>query len=197
MVGMGRHDPEAPAYVRSCGSPTILVDGRDETPPLTTAANGCCRLYAAGVEELRGAPAANVITAVLQRHFSNRRWSTLLAPVPGVVAVVLPTCPLCWPLYAAALSALGFGYLLDEPLMLLLAGVLLLFTLVSAGYKAGLRHGYGPLLIGALGASAVLLGKLVWISSGVAYGGLTLILGASLWNVRPRKARECRRCENA
>lgn len=177
--------------------PPILVDRRDVTPPLMTAGNGSCRLYAAGAEELCGAPAVNVITTALQRDSSKRRWSALLALIPGVVAVVLPTCPFCWPLYAGALSALGFGYLVNEPSMLLLAGVLLLLTLTSLGYKAEVRHGYGPLLIGALGAIAVLLSKFVLMSSGVLYAGFALILGASLWNVRPRKARECRRCDSA
>lgn len=192
-----RHDPEAPAYVRSCGSPTILVDGRDVAPPLMTAGNSCCRLYAAGTEELRGAPPASAITAALQRDSGKGRWPALLAAVPGAVAVALPTCPFCWPLYAGALSALGLGFLLDEQHMLPLAGLLLLATLAPLAYKASARRGYGPLLIGILGAGAILLGKFVWTSDSILYVGLAFVVGASLWNICPRTVRECPRCENA
>lgn len=192
-----RHDPEAPDYVRSCGSPTILVDGRDVAPPPMTAGDGCCRLYAAEPKRLSGAPPVDLIAAALQRRSDGGRWSRLFAAAPGVLAVLLPACPFCWPLYVGALSALGLGALLNEPHMPPLAGALLLLTLAPLGYKARARRGYGPLLAGVVGAGAILLGKFVWLSSVLLYAGLALILGATLWNIRPRKAQPCPRCKTA
>lgn len=55
--------PDAPEYVRSCGSPTILVDGVDVDS--TPSANGtCCRVYSGS--ERRGAPRLRDIVAALQ-----------------------------------------------------------------------------------------------------------------------------------
>ena len=192
-----RNDPKAPAYARSCGSPTILVDGQDVAPPPVTAGNSCCRLYAAGPDELRGAPPAKMIAAALQRDSGKGRWAALLAAIPGAVAAVLPACPFCWPLYAGALSALGLGYLLDERSMPPLAGALLLLALAPLGYRARARRGYGPLSIGVLGAGAILLGKFVWMADSIVYVGLASLVGASLWNIRPLKERQCSRCEGA
>lgn len=83
---------------------------------------------------------------------------------------------------------MGLGFLLDGRHTLPLAGILLLLTLASLYYKAHARRGYGPPLIGTLGAAVILLGKFAWVSDVALYQGLTLIIGASLWNVWPRKA---------
>jgi len=193
-----RSDPEAPDYVRLCGSPTILIDGHDVAPLPTSAVDGCCRLYAAGPDgRLNGSPSADTIAAALQKRSGGGRWPGLLAAAPGALAALLPTCPFCWPLYAGALSAVGLGFLLDQQHMLPLAGILLLLTLTPLAYKARARRGYRPLLAGILGAGAILLGKFVWISDPFLYLGLAALLGATVWSIWPQKAQNCPRCETA
>lgn len=192
-----RHDPEAPSYVRSCGSPTVLVDGRDTAPPLPSAAENCCRLYETESKGLQGAPPVNSIAAALRRGNNEARLSALLAPLPGALAALLPSCPFCWPLYAGALSALGLGYLLNEEHMPLVAAILLLLTLLPLADRVRERHGYGPLLVGVLGSGAVLLGKFLLGSDATLYAGLAALLAAHVWNIRRRDGKNCSRCETA
>ena len=192
-----RSDPEAPDYARLCGSPTILIDGRDVAPPPTSAGDGCCRLYAAGPDGLNGSPSADMIAAALQKRSGGGRWPGLFAAAPGALAALLPTCPFCWPLYAGTLSAVGLGFLLDQQHMLPLAGILLLLTLAPLGYKARARRGYGPLLAGIFGAGTILLGKFVWVFDVLLYAGLAALLGATVWNIWPQKTQSCPRCETA
>jgi hypothetical protein len=120
----------------------------------------------------------------------------LIAALPGAAATILPACPLCWPLYAGILSALGLGFLLDARRLPPFAGTLLLFALAPLAWSAYHRRAPGPLLAGALGAALILTGKFVWSSLVFQFGGLTIVLGASLWNILPRKSRNCARCES-
>lgn len=192
-----RHDPEAPSYVRSCGSPTVLVDGRDTAPPLPRAAENCCRLYETESQGLQGAPPVNSIAAALGRGNNEALISALLGPLPGTLAALLPSCPFCWPLYAGALSALGLGYLLNEEHMPFLAGVLLLLTLWPLARTARAQSFYGPALAGVASSGAIMLGKFVWPSDVMLYGGLAALLVAYVWNVRRRDRKGCSRCETA
>jgi mercuric ion transport protein len=59
-------------------------------------------------------------------NIREQRKFGLLA-IPGVLASLLPAlaCPLCWPAYAALLSALGLGFLTSSTYLLPLTGVLL------------------------------------------------------------------------
>ena len=58
-----RRDPEAPAYARSFGSPTVLVNGQDIDGTRARAAE-CCRLYETRGARLAGAPPVELIAAV-------------------------------------------------------------------------------------------------------------------------------------
>jgi hypothetical protein len=191
-----REDPEAPAYVRSCGSPTILVDGRDVDSALSTEGSSCCRLYDTLGGGLSGAPSVDRIASALVGRGAQRRWPAIAAAAPAALAVALPTCPFCWPVYAGALSAVGLGFLLSSAYVPFLALVLLLFTLWPLAYTARIHHFYGPVLVGALGAGAVLLGK--FLTSDIAlYTGLAVLIGAYIWNTRVRDGKSCSRCETA
>jgi hypothetical protein len=55
--------------VRGCGSPTILVDGRD-VAGLAPAAEVCCRVYA-GPNGFSGAPGIEQIAEALSRSANN------------------------------------------------------------------------------------------------------------------------------
>lgn len=61
-----RAAPEAPAYVRLYGSPTILIDGRDVAEAATTADSSACRIYPRSDGGFAGAPSADVIVSALR-----------------------------------------------------------------------------------------------------------------------------------
>jgi len=66
-------------------------------------------------------------------------------------------------------------------------------------FRAKERCGYGPFLFGVAAAGGVLIGKFVWESNPALYGGVGLLVIASLWNTWPRRdkpneARTCSQC---
>lgn len=192
---------DSPAYARSFGSPTILVDGNDVVGHTPSDDPECCRVYdntAGG--SVRGVPPIHAIAEALKVHASQdaagpadggqgRHWSRPFAAVPGVGAALLPVgiCPACWPAYAGLLSSLGLGFLLETTYLLPLTGALFLFALVSLAYKARSRRGYGPLGVGVAATTMALLGKFAVSSNLLLYLGLALLVGASLWHAWPRK----------
>lgn len=192
-----RDDPAAPAHVRRYGSPTILVDGSDVGGTEPGVTSETCRLYRAADGGVDGAPDVHAVAAALEWAAARPKgshvpggWRRLLAVLPATGAGFLPVglCPACWPAYAAVLGPLGLGFVLRTawllPLMLLFVGA----ALVSLGYRAEQRHGYGPLIMGAVGGCLLVTGKF-WLGSSVlTYGGQLLFLAAAVWNVWPRRA---------
>ena len=61
-----RSDPASPAHVRSYGSPTILVDGKDVAGGDPTDDISCCRLYADPDGGFQGAPSIQMIESALR-----------------------------------------------------------------------------------------------------------------------------------
>jgi len=62
-----RESPDAPAYVRRYGSPTVLVDGQDVEGVETESEAACCRVYAGGDGGFGGVPILAKIVDALQR----------------------------------------------------------------------------------------------------------------------------------
>ncbi len=176
--------PETPSDLRSWGSPTILVNGTDALGEHAPA-GPCCRLYPEVQSGVRGVPSE----AQLRRAFlkAGRRRGALhaLGAIPGAVAAVLPvaTCPACFAVYAGIFSALGVGYLLREEVLTPLIVVLLALGVVSMAWSSRAHRRIGPLAATLAGSAAIVAGRLVWEVPLVLYGGIVLILGASLWNV--------------
>lgn len=204
-----REDLDAPAYVVNHGSPTILVDGRDiisyvgEAP---AAAQGtCCRVYTGEDGSLSGVPPVEWIARALaaakayetSRETNSDGGNVLsgMAAVPGLMAAFLPkvTCPMCWPAYAGALSALGLGFLLESAWLLPITGALFAVAVGSLAWRARERRGYGPFLLGLIAALALLVGKFVFESVLLSYGAAAVMVGAAVWNIWPRKKR-CAAC---
>lgn len=193
-----RSAPESPSYVKGYGSPTILIQGRDVAGAVP--GNGCpsCRLYRNEADQLDGAPSVKQITeALLAGEFlppvAARRpsgWKSSLAALSGVGAALLPVgvCPACWPAYAGLLSALGFGFLLDTAYLLPFTAVFLLLAVGALAFRARMRRGYGPFIAGLAASTIVLTGKFTLASNAAMYGGIALLVVASVWNVWPRKA---------
>lgn len=111
----------------------------------------------------------------------------------GVAALPVLTCPLCWPLYAGLLSALGLGFVDYTPYLLPVTVVLLVVSLLPLGWKARQRRGYLPLALGIAAIFLVIGGKFYYGAALVFYAGVGLLLSASLWNIWP-KNNACSSC---
>ena len=131
-----------------------------------------------------------------------RSWRSAFAAVPAVGAGFVPVgaCPVCMTATVGVLSSLGLGILLETSYLLPLMTAFLSVALLALGYKANVRRGFGPLLIGVVSAAAILAGKFTFSSDIVLYAGLVGLTGAALWSAWPiKKMREhqCPACETS
>lgn len=197
-----RGDPDSPPYVTGYGSPTILVNGKDVTGAEPASGISSCRLYDDGSNGLTGVPSVLTISTALRvtvlspfrgpLRSQQGGWPSSLATLPGIVAGVLPVgiCPACWPVYAGVLSAMGLGFLMEGAYLLPLTASLLLGAVASLAYRAGSRRGYGPFVLGLLASALLLVGKFRFTSGLSVYGGVAVLVAASVWNAWPRLATE-------
>ncbi len=113
-----------------------------------------------------------------------------LSMLPSVGVAMLPkvACPACWPAYAGLLGSLGLGFLMNTRVLLPLTALFLLLALLMLGFRARRRNGFGPMLLGGVGATVILLAKFVSANDPALYGGVGLLVTASLWNSWPRPA---------
>ena len=198
-----RDAADTPAAWRLLGSPTVLVDGLD-VAPAPGAEGASCRVYEGG----SGAPSVALIAtrlrqaqeraAVLPRAAPGGAAARALAAAPGVVLALLPKgmCPACWPAYAAVLSALGLGFLMQDRYLLPLTAAFLVLATAALGYRAEARRGYGPAIVGGLSGLGLLLGKFVLDGPpAAAYLAVGVFTIAALWNAWPRRrAASCAAC---
>lgn len=193
-----RADPSSPPHTQRYGSPTILVDGVDVAGEQPRDNADCCRLYRDVDHALRGVPSATQIVQAMHRATMSASagksgaadWKAALATIPGIVIAFLPnlTCPACWPAYAGLLSAVGLGVLLDTAYLFPLTAALLLVAVAALATGARRRHGFRPFALGLIAASAVMIGKFVFLSDAAMYGGIVMLVAASIWNTWPRSA---------
>jgi len=108
-----------------------------------------------------------------------------LGVVPGALLAALPsaTCPACLGAWAALASALGLGFLFQERVLLPLTVGFLVLQLATVAWSARHHRQTGPLVATALGAGAVVLGRLIFRAPPLLYVGIVLLVGASLWNL--------------
>jgi hypothetical protein len=188
--------PETPEYARQYGSPTILVNGNDVSGGDNQASSNSCRLYTTG-NGYEPVPAEEQIAGALRQAagdaatpYKSRSLSFTALPSVGVALLPKLTCPICWPAYTALLSSAGINFVNYTPYLLPTVGLLLAITLWALVYRARARHGYGPLWLGLLGSLSVLIGKFILESDPALFLGSGLLVGASLWNIWPRKFRK-------
>jgi len=119
----------------------------------------------------------------------TRASSHSLLALPGVGVAMLPKllCPLCWPAYATIVSSLGLGFLVGTTYLLPITTSFLGLTLWVLAFRARLRRGLAPFLLGLVASGAVLLGKFYLESNPVMYSGAGLLVVASAWNAWPRR----------
>ncbi|MEW5806944.1 MAG: MerC family mercury resistance protein [Acidobacteriota bacterium] len=203
--------PESPAYTYAYGSPTTLVNGQDVADASPSAKGHSCRLYMDREGQLSGVPSVEAITSALLRAKGSESLETgatvrpgssrrqTLAVIPAIITALLPklTCPACWPAYAGLLSAFGLGFVNYTPYLLPLTALFLILAVGSLWYGAKNRRDYTPFMLGILSASTVIIGKFVLESKWAMYGGIALLMGASLWNAWPlrvSKSGSCSEC---
>ncbi len=121
----------------------------------------------------------------------SRAWKQGLLSLPGIGLSALPklVCPVCWPAYAGLLSSLGLGFLISAAYLLPLTIVFLSVALAALAGRAKGRAGMSPFPIGLVAAMSILLGKFVWESNATIYGGIGMLVVASVWNAWPRGER--------
>lgn len=192
-----RSDPASPDYVRAYGSPTVLVNGKDVAGAEPSNGAACCRLYAGSSGETGGTPSLADIVSAIQAGGGFKAGgrpqqgglSNALTTLLGIGVTLLPVgiCPACWPAYFGLLSALGLGFLLKTTYLLPVTVVFLLLAVGTLAFRAPLRRGYGPFALGMMASASIVIGKFVFVSNVAMYGGLVLLIVASVWNAWPRR----------
>lgn len=194
-----RADQKAPAYVHAYGSPTILVDGKDIAgmPPGDASA---CRIYRNEQGNTRGIPDSQLILSAMQTSGDEKPAGgkmRALTMLPAVGGALLPklTCAACWPAYAALLSALGVEFVDYTPYLLPITVAALGVALFGLGWRARTRRGYVPFSVGVIASIVILVGKFGLDSDTAAYLGAAALIGATVWNLWPRRERaNCGAC---
>lgn len=191
-----RADEHAPEYVRAYGSPTILVNGKDIAgmPPGDASA---CRIYRNDKGNTRGVPDTQLILAALRGAKTKTRGPMqALAALPAVGGALLPklTCAACWPAYTALLSALGVEFVDYTPWLLPITVTALTVALFGLGWRARSRRGFKPLMLGIAASAVIVIGKFAFDSDNVAYTGAAALIGATVWNLWPRRRAACGAC---
>ena len=131
---------------------------------------------------------------VMARRVWREGWLT----VPGISVALLPklACPLCWPFYSGVVSSVGLGFLISTKHLLTLTLASLILTFGALAYHAKQRRGYGPFVLGIVGAVAVLIGKFDFGIEPVTFIGIVVLVVASAWNMWPLPAVESCSCNS-
>ena len=137
---------------------------------------------------------AGIVTGTDIKQLNSLRRS--LGFLPGISIALLPkvACPSCWPAYAGFLSSFGIGFVNYTPYLLPLTTIFLILAVVSQWYRAGTRRGYGPFILGIFAATIVLVGKFIFFSDSTMYGGIVLLMSATLWNSWPKRRNNIDSC---
>lgn len=126
------------------------------------------------------------------------RARTITGIVPAVGFSLLPTitCPACLPALATVLGAAGLSFVVEPRYLLWLNLAALLIALAFLARRER-RWISVPLTLAAAGATAVMLGKFVWINSWIWWSGLAVFMLGSIWSgVRRRTNKVCANCKS-
>ena len=104
----------------------------------------------------------------------------------GVLAALLPKCPLCWAAYGTMACTFGLaGILRWDRLFPAVVGLFLL-NLLMLGRAARVSGRYAPFLLSLAGSLAVLAGRWGGARPPLAVLGSALLLASALWNLNSR-----------
>lgn len=190
-----RSAPESPEYTISYGSPTILVDGQDVAATSAISGTGACRVYNDEAGKLSRTPPLAAICSALAKAAPDQpskktRWQAFAASSPALGTALLPklTCPLCFPAYAALLSALGIEFIDYTPYLIPLTAIFLTIALGVLALQARRTGNITALLIGVAAAAIVLIDKFYFDSTILATGGVILLIIAILLGNRQKSS---------
>lgn len=82
----------------------------------------------------------------------------------------------------------GAQRLLSSAYLLPLTALFVLVWVFTLAFRARARRGYGPFALGLVAATLILWGRFSLESNALAYAGVGLLIGSSLWNSWPRPA---------
>jgi hypothetical protein len=108
--------------------------------------------------------------------------------LPGIAGALLAklACPICWPMFAGMLAALGVAGVEYRSFGLPLGLGFVVVALGSLAFRARARRGYAPLVLGLSGAVVLMIGELTLARESLAITGVGLLIAASVWNAWPR-----------
>ena len=187
-----RGAPDSPEYARRYGSPTILVNERDVGGDAPGTGNAACRIYSNGDGTLSRTPPLEAICAALMSASPGKPtrtpWQAVIASLPAIGAAALPklTCPLCFPAYAAVLSALGLEFVDYTPYLLQLTAAFLAVALAVLAMQTRRTGNVLPLLLGIAASALVLIGKFQVESEWLTIGGIVLLIAAVFFGSRAK-----------
>jgi mercuric ion transport protein len=128
------------------------------------------------------------------------RAASRSAGIAGIVSTaavgLLPklTCPLCWPAYAAALSAVGLGFIDYTPSLLSLTVLLVVVSIGALVLTARERRTVASLLVGAVAGAGLLVAKFAVESDALTYVAAGLLVLAAFLPARRRAQATCPNC---
>ena len=187
-----RSAPDSPEYARRYGSPTILINERDVGGDAPGAGNAACRVYSGDDGTLSRTPPLEAICAALMSASRGKpartRWQAVIASLPALGAASLPklTCPLCFPAYAAVLSALGLEFVDYTPYLLPLTAAFLAVALVVLAMQTRRTGNVQSLLLGVAASALVLIGKFQFDAEWLTIGGIVLLVAAVFFGSRTK-----------
>ena len=187
-----RGAPDSPDYASRYGSPTLLVDGKDVAGAAPVAGAAACRVYADGEGKLSRTPPLDAVCSALLNASPGKpartRWQTIAASFPAVGVALLPklTCPLCFPAYAAVLSAVGLEFVDYTPYLLPLTVAFLVVAVVVLALQTWRTGNAYPLLLGITASILVLIGKFRFESDWMTTGGIILLVAAIFFGSRTK-----------
>ncbi len=114
-----------------------------------------------------------------------------LSLLPAVCLALLPrlACPCQMPAYAGLLGSTGLAFLTQKVYLFPLTAVCLTLAVGGLSIGAKRRQGYAPFWVGLFAAVLMLCGRFFVGWDPAVYGGIVLLLAASVWNSWPSNRR--------
>jgi hypothetical protein len=130
-------------------------------------------------------PSQHALSPTTVSGARRERWQRRGTLLGAVAVALLPKCPACWSVYAGLSSVLGLSFVVRESYLLPLTAVALALSLGAlwlSPRRFSARRMLLPWLLACAGALVTLAGKFVLESNLLLYGGLAVLLAASLWS---------------
>ena len=120
----------------------------------------------------------------------SKSFTEWFSSVGGIVAVFAPKglCPICVAASGGMLASLGLGFLAVEANIRWIMGITLAVGLFGFTMSARRHRRWWTLALGVVGATTLLVGRFLLVDV-VLYGGMVLLLGATIADLWARRHR--------